>query len=215
MADITKNRIAIVSENKDIADFFLLEAICCDCSAQVFSSFPNDTLSFDIVIYDSALGACASDGFDCKIITVITDEDGNEKSTHLQSTDAVWEWPVSVRTVREAYLGYGSAETENVKAKEPVIYILSESKRKLLYLNQQISLTDSEWRILMLLDESGGEPLSREVLNSCLGDRGGNLADVHICNLRKKLEVPHGRRLIVNMRNKGYFLNTKIKRFDA
>ena len=70
-------------------------------------------------------------------------------------------------------------------------------------------MTHSEWLVLKLLSDRGGEPVERSELSLLFEGTQGNIADVHICHLRKKLETPFGIRLIETVRGKGYALKAK------
>ena len=58
--------------------------------------------------------------------------------------------------------------------------------------------------LLKLLCDNANEAVSREDMNKLFGAEDGNIAEVYICKLRKKLEEPLGKRLIYTVRSKGY-----------
>ena len=59
--------------------------------------------------------------------------------------------------------------------------------------------------MISALYEAGGEPVSRERINTLLG-MNGNAADVYICNIRKKLAAAGGAGIVVTYRSRGYAL---------
>ncbi len=72
--------------------------------------------------------------------------------------------------------------------------------------SEKISLTDSELIILSYLCERRGETVSREQLSSLLGSSEGNICDVYICMLRKKIDNRFGVKFIYTVRGKGYMI---------
>ena len=76
---------------------------------------------------------------------------------------------------------------------------------------RNISLSDYEMRLLVRLCRNNDEAVSREELNLLLGAESGNIADVYICRLRKKLEEGDGKRVIFTVRSKGYRISSDIE----
>lgn len=203
-----KKRIAVISSDHDVALFFELEAMACGCSVRVFSSPPQELSEFDFVVLDLTAGYCFAEEGSCQIAAVCKD---GCKTQHL-SFDYVWEWPVSVQTVREAYEDTVASNEVLVasSSQNNTIYFLSDSTYTVVYRNQTISLTQSEWLVLDLLAKAGGQIVDRAEISDLFAGTKGNLADVHICHLRKKLEAPFGIRLIETVRGNGYTLKAKI-----
>ncbi len=203
-----KKRIAVISANREISLFFELEATACGCPVQTFFAPPEDVSAFDLVVLDLTAGICFSQSDACQIAALCV----GERKIEVQRFDYVWEWPISVETVKEAYEGTTSVKEETVVSSEsnPTIYFLSEQENTVVYRNQTIALTSSECLVLNLLADRRPEAVSRAELSALFEGTQGNLADVHICHLRKKLEAPFGVRLIETVRGKGYLLKAKI-----
>lgn len=68
-----------------------------------------------------------------------------------------------------------------------------------------LPLSPAETAILECLYARRGETVPRETLASLL-EGGGNILDVYVCRLRRKIEKPLGRRLITTVRGVGYRL---------
>ena len=75
----------------------------------------------------------------------------------------------------------------------------------------RFQLSDHEIKLLGRLCESSGESVSREELNRLLGADSGNIADVYICRLRRKLESGDGKRVIFTVRSAGYKIITDME----
>jgi len=205
----SKKRIAVISSDHEIASFFELEAMACGCPVCVFSSPPQEISEFDFVVLDLAAGYCFAEEATCQIAAVGTN---GQKTEHL-GFDYVWEWPISVQTVREAYETTVATKELRIDASgfsNHTLYFLSEPAYTVVYRNQTISLTQSEWLVLDLLAKADGQIVDRAEISNLFAGTKGNLADVHICHLRKKLEAPFGIRLIETVRGNGYILKAKI-----
>jgi len=137
-----------------------------------------------------------------------------EGMAELPMADVVWEWPISVLTVRQTYESSSLEESLPTKRREwetVAIYLLSEGERRVLYRNRTISLTDREWRILRTLGDAEGKFVSLGALAERMGASDGNAVKVHLCHLRKKLEEPFGIRALETARGRGYRLTVPLK----
>lgn len=203
-----KKHIAVVSKHRELSMFFELEALACGCSVRVFTAPPQDISEFDFVVIDLEAGYCFSQNDTCQIAVVCR----GKRTMDLHQFDYVWDWPVSIETVREAYEGAPLLKTSDcvTSSEKSKIYFLSEKEYSVVYRNQTIALTESEWLVLKLLAERPEKIVPREALSALFEGTQGNVADVHICHLRKKLEAPFGIRLIETVRGKGYLLKAKI-----
>lgn len=70
----------------------------------------------------------------------------------------------------------------------------------------KIPLSEYECKVLSLLCENRGETVERERIYSLLGAEAGNMGDVYICHLRRKIDNKLGLKLIYTIRGKGYML---------
>ena len=87
--------------------------------------------------------------------------------------------------------------------------VLDPDKQKVTLNHRPIPLTPSEYRLLHVLMSAPGRVFSRQQLLNHLQDRGQvvveRVIDVHVGNLRRKIEVDASRpRLILTVRGTGY-----------
>ncbi len=210
------NRVAIVSRQAAIVSFLRLEAISCGCSVTVLELAPADTSPYDRIVMDASLGYCMSGDVSCQVVTLYTDG----KDEHEVDVGEYWEWPVCLDEVRAFFAG--GKDDEKTSEKEcdlcehhrPILYLLSETNRIVLYRNRQITLSEKEWRLLVRLAEAAGETVSRKALFDLFASEDGNIVDVYICHLRRKLEEPFGIRLLHTVRGQGYRLGAEWKRMQ-
>jgi DNA-binding response OmpR family regulator len=80
------------------------------------------------------------------------------------------------------------------------------------YKNKKICLSASEMKVLMCLCSAKGDNVSREQINGLFDADRGNIGDVYICHLRKKLEEPFSCKLIHTVRGKGYRISAELKK---
>lgn len=95
--------------------------------------------------------------------------------------------------------------------REDKIFYADESRRTVDFGGMRLTLSDYEFRVLKRLCDTPRIPVSREELSALFegsqreGDRSrGNMADVYICHLRRKLESVSGKKIIYTVRGKGY-----------
>jgi DNA-binding response OmpR family regulator len=106
-----------------------------------------------------------------------------------------------------------AAEGQAAAAEQPssLVLQLDEDGLTLHAGDLTVTLTENEALLLSLLLQHRGEPVSKETLHRalCRGEdtpSGSNKVEVHLCNLRRKLEQPLGLRLISTVRGQGYRL---------
>ena len=90
--------------------------------------------------------------------------------------------------------------------KKPNYLTVSELDKAAIWGDRLIPLSDNEYKVLSLLCKSRREVVDRESIYAELGAEDGNMGDVYICHLRKKLDNKLGIKLIYTVRGKGYML---------
>lgn len=117
--------------------------------------------------------------------------------------DACLSRPFSLSSLREAVAAFFPPSDVAKKEKAPTgLSVICDG---VLLFGEKIRLSPAELAVISALYEAGGEPVSRERLNTLLG-MNGNAADVYICNIRKKLAAAGGAGLVVTYRSRGYAL---------
>lgn len=100
---------------------------------------------------------------------------------------------------------------ENEEQKNEKVILRNKKNNSVVFKNTVIDLSDNELRTLTLLCENSGKCVTRETLSAHLGAKDGNMADVYICHLRRKLENPFGVKIIYTVRAKGYTTDFILK----
>ena len=72
--------------------------------------------------------------------------------------------------------------------------------------SHSIALSKTEADVLKILCDKRGEAVSREEISRVFGSSDGNICDVYICKLRRKLDNALGVKFIYTVKGKGYML---------
>lgn len=195
--------LAIVSKRRELIRFFELEALNCSFEVSSFDKMPLELSCFDLLIIDTAVTLRVPTIFEGRVIFITDEENSTPDGAECLS------YPIPVDTLRYVYeqMLYGERAVERTvirDEKDDRIFFYRDHNDTVGYKGRSITLSDHERTILTRLCECSGEPVSREELNALLGASGGNIADVYVCRLRKKLEDIDGRRVIFTVRSKGY-----------
>ena len=191
-------KIAIVSKNEKIRDFFKLEAMNFDFSIDCLEkmSTHGDLSSYDLAIID---------------IDTISQKPLNSAKKQLFVSETVsnadLKYPMYIADLQRIYLSLFKSEPLE-SPHEPVndlkLIFYKDQSNLVKLKDKKYILSDAEYAVLKLLCENYPQPVSREVIGELFSNSNGNISDVYICKLRKKLEEPLSQRLIFTVRSAGY-----------
>ncbi len=205
---MAKIRLAIISKRKELIRFLELEAIGFGLDVSIFDRCVSDLYSFDACVIDPEGLRLIPAALPAKVLLI---DDGTDPHEELFVADEIMRisLPLPIRELSDFYarVAYGSGVTGNVvREATPFdrIYFCENRENTVRYCNRYVQLSNCEMALLEGLCRKSGEPVSREELNSLLDAQRGNIVDVYICRLRKKLESADGRRLIFTVRSSGY-----------
>ena len=195
-------RIAVVTKDDRIADFFRLELRLYGVEAVITDR--SDTLidAYDVAIVDT--DSCdMPEECECTVISL-----SRNNVTYISEEDSTLGWPLLLTDVQELICGNGSGRREGrettTRSIERVFVSLYPDQSEAELDGERIGLSKNEFAILSELCKNSRKTVSRERIMELLGATEGNISDVYICHLRKKLERDTGRRLIFTERGKGY-----------
>jgi DNA-binding response OmpR family regulator len=199
------SKVAVISENPELSRFFELELTVRGYCVSLFSDISGineeyDFLLVDIDTVDAPLGV-----YTCPVICVSSKENREDLSYFLS-------WPCAFSDIdRICEALCNSKESADASASNSnILYVLDREKGRVLIENIHISLSGTELMIIEELCKSFGQTVKRESIMSLIGAVDGNIADVYICRLRKKIEGPLNKKLIFTKRGKGYLTTLKI-----
>ena len=198
-------QIAVVSTNPTFVRFFSLECQLLNYKVQHFSKMPSTLETFAYVFLDvDTVRHYVMDR--SKIVTV-------SKASVPKGVSANLLWPVSLHEIRQILEQSPLSDFDDSAhtVDDATLLIENRARRELRYGTQYALLSQSEFLLFEALASAQKKPVSREVLMGLLGAEKGNIADVYVCLLRKKLEQLCDRRVIVTVRGVGYRLMLDVK----
>ena len=212
-----KNKvIAVVSSDEKFFRFFELECGVWGFKTERKKELIEYTDRYVLIIVDKDTVPETAASIDClrinfSVKNTQSEIDFDEK---LYSQDLCW--PVSVKTIgalmEKLYFGDMPQKAASAVLKEDRIFYSTSEDGVVWYKNKKICLSTSEMKVLKCLCSANGEPVSREKLNGLFDTGRGNIGDVYICHLRKKLEEPFSCKLIYTVRGKGYRISAELKK---
>ena len=192
-------KIAIVSKNKALSRLIELEAMSCGASVRSLTAMPRDVSAFSVIFLDTDTVTSQITGKEENIFTVSAD--GNQGAPKSLG------YPPSLKELRDVIIGAAETGREygtSIDAREKSVIYLDRSQSTAVIDGERYPLSEYELKVLEYLCERAGNPVSREELTELLGACAGNICDVYICRLRKKLELGGERKVIYTVRGKGY-----------
>ena len=192
-------KIAVVSKNKALARLIELEAQSVGATSRALVTFPKDRDVFSVIFIDTDSVDIAAAYLGDKVVEI--------SSGFLCDTQGKLSYPPSLVKIREYITSCGVVEDINKRqepeADEKIIYFdIKESSVR--FMGESCPLSEYEMRLLRYLCDRAGRSVSRAELSGLLGADSGNICDVYVCRLRKKLEKNGERKVIYTVRNQGY-----------
>ena len=199
-----EKNIAVISTNPTFVRFFELECRLCRIPVRTFSKMPSNVHGYSHVFVD--VDTVRHYPTDCEEMIFVSAEAG--------LNDLVW--PLSLETLHSILWKRGHGDVSEVpKAdRERVLWIQNRERRELRYEWKTTLLSNNELLILDTLASADQSPVSRASLMAVLDAQSGNLADVYVCHLRKKLEVLCDSRVIDTVRGFGYRLRIPVRQAE-
>ena len=204
-----KARIAIVSKRERVIEFFSLEAKNFFFTVDISDRFRADFCAHDLCVIDAVSIKQLPSRLPLHVILVDAD-DSLALPKHSDSKFFLVSFPFSLSRLSDIYAAIAFREqTSRDSVQEginSVIYVCetTDGTFKICYEQKYIQLSESEMILLERLCRNAGEAVSRKELNELLGASRGNIVDVYICKLRKKLEQVDAKRVIRTVRSYGY-----------
>lgn len=195
-------RAAIISENTRLARFFELELVGMGYEVSNIKRDVPVTDVFELMIVDADTVHNIRGIYSCPVIYVSS----SERSDMLSEEYFIF-WPASLEELRLLLgrIANGGAPVKPRYSGSGATVLVTDRSGFVISLdNRQIKLSQNEFIILERLCASRGTVVARRDIMDMLGADDGNISDVYICRLRKKLETASGKRLIFTERGVGY-----------
>ena len=174
------------------------------CEVKIFDTAPPFDEKCDLMLIDADTVAYWDHDI-CPIIKISSKEGTTAENT--------LRWPESVENIRRLCGRMLSSQEDrsaekNKESDTDIVHIVSGGC--VVIGERRIALSKTEMTVLKLLCEEEGRTVSRETIMAAIGATEGNIGDVYICRLRKKLEESVGSRLIFTIRKKGYRTSLRL-----
>lgn len=212
---MNKRRIAIFSSNDLISRFFEIEAVSCGFLVDRFDRSPENISDYDLVIIDSDTVQIIPSAFSCVTVILSGKNRSLDEEWSKDNSQYSLKWPTDINKIREIFFSISASpevSSPEPESHEDIIYYSEKSYGIVWYRNKKIVLSDAEMKLLTALCKANVKTVSRKDLNLLFEAEGGNIVDVYIHHLRKKLEDPFSSKLIYTVRSKGYFIKAKLKK---
>lgn len=209
--DMRNARIAIVSKRADVVSFFSLEAESFGFSTETYDRCNADAVDADLCVIDLQLIKQLPARLPDRVI--VLDGGDIERSAREGATEICYTpFPMRLERLFAIYasLAFGSSAEDNKKAHPPhrpktvCLCRSQDGSLRVRYNRKYILLSNYELKLLEYLCQRQNIVVSREELNTLLGATEGNIVDVYVCRLRKKLEEADPIRAILTVRSQGY-----------
>ncbi len=203
---------AIVSANKELIRFFELELGICGYTASEHKSCTAVDGDADIIFLDTeTINQSITMHKNLPIVYVSSEYLNEEIKGELYLS-----WPAALSDVRRS-LAFAlkdrekSPELLNVAVSQSnAVYVIDRERCIVEIAERHIRLSKNEFLLLCELCSVSPQILSRDRIMNLFGAVDGNISDVYICSLRKKLEAPIGKKIIFTHRGRGYRTDIKM-----
>ncbi len=219
---MTKNAI-IISKNQNLCKLVENELLLLDFGVKTSNTAPTDVdAPHDIIIVD--ITSLESTAF-TSIRSFLSKNAASLKiciSEGEESQRAPWgfnkylSFPFHLEELRKAFTVTKSGEmkddSEKVK-KTSKCFFVHNDRHGVTLEGTYIPLSQYELSTLELLCKNSGSCVSRDEIRKILNSTDGNISDVYISHLRRKLEAPFGLKIIYTVRSKGYMTDYTISEY--
>lgn len=202
-------RVAIITLNPAVKEFISPEIELFGYDVMTFSNTSNPLELFDFAIVD--VDTVTSGIADIPVPIVTLSENHSIETDNVSSGRL--SWPCRLTDISRLCLLFGSSAVADgeSKAKDTDSVSIIDGNTVVVN-NHYVKLSHHELALLQELCMANGEIVSRERIMGLLGADDGNISDVYICHLRKKLDEKLGRKLIITERGKGYRTNLRLSK---
>ena len=199
-------RAAILTQNFAVCNFIFPELELFGYEVKTYTNASTSFEDFDFVIVD--VDTVASGIADICVPSVALSQ---RYDTEIDGTGSMLSWPCRLSDISrlcELFSNKTHKDAYQTKRDADTVSIIDENT--VLVSNRYVKLSHHEMALLRALCEAKGEVVSREQIMALLRADDGNISDVYICHLRRKLDEPLGRKLIITERGRGYRTSLRL-----
>ena len=188
-------RIAVVSKNEQRLEFLELACRMHGFCTERFGKMPPIDTNYFLIFWDADSVPMPPTPLP-NLVTV---------SSSCVETGDMLDIPISLEKLEHLLYSFSQkAVAPKPSSEDNTVKVYHREHRQIFFCDSLLTLSEYEMRLLERLCASRGEAVKREELNRLLGADDGNIADVYVHHLRKKLEKVCGRGHIQAVRGVGY-----------
>ncbi len=197
-------KIAVISQNTELLNFYRAELLYRGFEAYLFSSFADIKDGYIMCIVDT--DSCKSFGeIDCTTVSI-----SSRFETQISKSSCLLAWPTKISDIDKLFNNLLFGDKPTASSNDDISIIADDTKQTVLINGRLIGLTANEFAIIKELCLAEGKTVKRERIMEMLEADSGNISEVYIHHLRKKLERD-GKRLIFTERGVGYYTHLRLK----
>ncbi|MBR2387740.1 MAG: winged helix-turn-helix domain-containing protein [Clostridia bacterium] len=211
---MTKRRAFIFSNNEAISKIVLAELTLLGYTPKTVQDVPLEKDAV-LIVFDAtslelspSIRSFITSFTNAKKIVIV-----NDISEKLSPRfDKTFVFPFLLSDLRAAILDAGDNQggEDSGAFSLSKCFTLEKDKKGVSFDGVFVPLSTYELNLLKLLCDNSGYPVSREQILGLFESSDSNLAEVYICHLRNKLELPFGIKVIYTVRGKGYMTDYKL-----
>ena len=199
-------KVAIITRNYELEGFIVPELEMLGYRVAVLSNVTSTHEKFDFVIIDVDTVTEGIADISFPIVTI-----SEEYTTEITVKECMLSWPCRVSDVFALASVFSTAEVirdhKEQKTEDSVRIINGNT---VVVNNYYAKLSNHEMVLFKELCHANGEVVSRERIMKLLNADDGNISDVYVCHLRRKLDSQLGTKLIITERGRGYRTTLKL-----
>ena len=196
---------AIITLDLAVKEFITPELELFGYEVSFYTNVSNSFDNFDFVIVDVDTVSSGIVGISAPIVAL-----SQRYNTETDGIVSLLSWPCRLSDIANLCISFAkTSRTDGEVTQKSADTVSIIDGNTVAINNHYVKLSNHEMMLLEALCRANGEVVSRERIMVLLGADDGNISDVYICHLRKKLDEQLGRKLIITERGKGY--RTKLK----
>ena len=197
-------KAAIITLDPAVKEFISPELELFGYEVKAFKNISDSFESFDFVIVDVDTVTSGITDISVPIVAL-----SQKYDIDMDNVGSMLSWPCRLSDISRLCNAPG-ADAQTERRDNDTVSIIDGNT--VVVNNRYVKLSHHEMTLLQELCKADGEVVSREQIMFLLGADDGNISDVYICHLRKKLDEQLGRKLIITERGKGYRTNLKLSK---
>ena len=199
-------KAAIITRNYELESFIVPELEMLGYRVTVLSTVTSTHEKFDFVIIDVDTVTEGISDISFPIVTV-----SEKYATEITANGCTLSWPCRISDVFTLDAVFSTADVirdQKEQKNEDTVRIINGNT--VVINNHYAKLSNHEMVLLKELCHANGEIVSREQIMKLLNADDGNISDVYVCHLRRKLDSQLGKKLIITERGRGYRTTLKL-----